>query len=179
MTKFNNSKENFYIALPNVHDEELIIVKNGIFEKCCVKCGEALTQTVEERLPQEAHNSGSMACIYKFWIETSFIADDRIDHFDTILFGHENLKKNYNNTIWKFCPKKVVSRERYEMADGYGREYIDVANLVNYWMSEDEKEILKIEREMRKERQKRSRIWKDLQNSLDKYKYKVVNSFHS
>ena len=28
-------------------------------------------------------------------------------------------------------------------------------------------------------RLKRSRIWKDLQNSLDRYKYKVVNSFHS
>ena len=57
------------------------------------------------------------------------------------------------NTIWKYCPKKVVSRERYETADGYGREYIDVANLVNYWMTDDEKEILKIERETRKERQ--------------------------
>ena len=68
MAKSNNSEENFYIALPNVHDEELIIVKNGIFEKCCVKCGEALSQTVEDRLPQEAHNSGSMACIYKFYI---------------------------------------------------------------------------------------------------------------
>ena len=153
MAKSNNSEENFYIALPNVHDEELIIVKNGIFEKCCVKCGEALSQTVEDRLPQEAHNSGSMACIYKFYIKTSFIADDRVDHFDSVLFGHENLKKNYNNTIWKYCPKKVVSRERYETADGYGREYIDVANLVNYWMTDDEKEILKIERETRKERQ--------------------------
>lgn len=151
MTKSKTFTENFYIALPKVHNEDLIIVKNGIFEKCCVKCGEALSQTVEERLPQEAHNSGSMACIYKFRIDTSFIADDRVDHFDTVLFGHENLKKNYNNTIWKFCPKKVVSRERYETADGYGREYIDVAKLVNFWMTDDEKAILEMEHETDKE----------------------------
>ena len=56
MAKSKIFEENFYIALPKVHNEDLIIVKNGIFEKCCVKCGEALTQTVEERLPQEAHN---------------------------------------------------------------------------------------------------------------------------
>lgn len=125
------ANENFYIALPEVFNNKLVIFKNGKFEKCNLKCGEAIGQTVEKRLAQEAAYSGDMFCVYKFFMELKKIHNTKKDHFDTIIFGHGDVLNVSDKTIWKHCETIPTSEGRIA---GYGQEYMDCAKLLNIWI---------------------------------------------
>lgn len=125
------NNENFYIALPNKYDEDLVIFENNKFKKCFLKCGEAINQSVEKRLSQEAANAGGMFCVYKFYCDTKKIDKNKSNHFDVIIFGHGNVSNVWNKTIWGKC-------ECYPQSTGrkacYGQEYMDCSKLLNKWI---------------------------------------------
>lgn len=127
--------ENFYIVAPNNFGDLISFNdKSKKFSKCCVKCGEAIKQSVESRLAQEVKNAGGMYRIYEFYVPTNIIDDKRQSGFDHILFGHQNIEISYNETIWKFCPnlpKKVPTSKEF------GKEYLDIAPCINTWLKAD------------------------------------------
>jgi len=74
---------------------------------------------------------GGMCCIYKFYCDTNIIDKNRDKSFDTVLFGHGNVKNVWNKTIWKYTVTIPTSDGR---KDGYGQEYMDCAKLLNEWI---------------------------------------------
>lgn len=147
MTKITKTKRNrkiacecsnnFYITLPKAFSKDLVNYENNKFTTCCVKCGEMQKESFEARYTATKY-AGGMEKLYDFYIEPSKISKNATKDFDKPLFGFQNLKIVYNTTIWKFGEKKVKPRPK----DDYGTEYIDIANLVNYWLDETDKAIL-------------------------------------
>ena len=126
-----SANENFYIALPNKYDNDLVIFKNNKFEKCFLKCGEAINQNVDTRLAQEAANAGGMCTIYSFNCDLKKIKHSKKTHFDTAIFGHSDILNVSERTIWKYCPILPTSEGR---KIGYGQEYMDCSKLLNIWI---------------------------------------------
>lgn len=125
------TNENFYIALPNEFTSKLVIFNGKNFEKCCLKCGEAIDQKVEDRLRQEAPQAGGMACVYMFYMNTNKISKSKKNHFDTDVFGHKDIKNCFDKTIW--CDCDVIPSSMPKIL-GFGTEYMDCANLLNAWL---------------------------------------------
>lgn len=123
-------KENFYIALPNKFDTDLVVFSGKKFSKCFLKCGEMINETFEARY-RTTGPVGGMCCIYKFYCDTNIIDKNRDKSFDTVLFGHGNVKNVWNKTIWKYTATIPTSDGR---KDGYGQEYMDCAKLLNEWI---------------------------------------------
>jgi len=111
-------KENFYIALPNKFDTDLVVFSGKKFSKCFLKCGEMINETFEARY-RTTGPVGGMCCIYKFYCDTNIIDKNRDKSFDTVLFGHGNVKNVWNKTIWKYTVTIPTSDGR---KDGYGQE---------------------------------------------------------
>ena len=95
-------ENNFYITCPNEFADFLINFdqENRKFTYCNLKCGEAIGQTIDERLSQEASHSGNMCKIYTMYIDTQKISTEKSSHFDSDIFGHQNITTVYETTIW-------------------------------------------------------------------------------
>lgn len=128
---------NFYIAAPNVFNNNRIVFKNGKFEKALLKCGET-RRSVENRLKEESANSGGMATLFEFYVDPAKIDNKRTSHFDTILFGHRQIANTWKSTIWKNMPACLMPTSSGETENGYGCEYMDFAPALNEWMKSSE-----------------------------------------
>ena len=137
-------RNNFYITCPNSFNEFLISFNQETrkFEHCYNKCGENLTQTTEKRQHQESTHGGGMCNLYAFSCPTEKIALDRSTHFDTIVFGHQNIATVYETTIWKFLPDKKFIPKPLPNTPGFGQEFMDLGPIINYWLKNENYQIL-------------------------------------
>lgn len=168
----NKIEDDFYIALQNSFNDNLVIFDSDKFEftKLCLKCGETNAQTIEERLKQEAPNAAGMSAVYSLYIPTTNINKKfnatKKNKFDRDIFGHAAIDDHagncYENSIFgvylgnsdrKLCPEYAADVEKLkENGKPYGNEYMHFEKLVNSWlenMDEDNKntwkEIIKLE----------------------------------
>ena len=135
---------NFYITCPNSFEESIVSFDKETrkFKWCNLKCGEAIDQTIEDRLRQEAHYGGNMCCIAQFYIDTKKISEEKTNHFDTEIFGHQNINIMYEKTIWNFLPNKKYLPTAMPITPSYGQEFMDLSKIINFWL--DDKEYNKI-----------------------------------
>lgn len=137
-------ENNFYITCPNEFADFLINFdqENRKFTYCNLKCGEAIGQTIDERLSQEASHSGNMCKIYTMYIDTQKISTEKSSHFDSDIFGHQNITTVYETTIWNFLPNKRYMPKSMPNTPGYGQEYMELSAIINYWLKNKEYKIL-------------------------------------
>ena len=137
-------ENNFYITCPNEFADFIIKFdqEKRNFTYCNLKCGEAIGQTIDERLSQEASHSGNMCKIYTMYIDTQKISTEKSSHFDSDIFGHQNITTVYETTIWNFLPNKRYMPKSMPNTPGYGQEYMELSAIINYWLKNKEYKIL-------------------------------------
>ena len=137
-------ENNFYITCPNEFADFLINFdqENRKFTYCNLKCGEAIGQTIDERLSQEASHSGNMCKIYTMYIDTQKISTEKSSHFDSDIFGHQNITTVYETTIWNFLPAKKYMPTSMPNTPGYGQEYMELSAIINEWLKNKDYKVL-------------------------------------
>lgn len=137
-------ENNFYITCPNEFADFIIKFdqEKRNFTYCNLKCGEAIGQTIDERLSQEASHSGNMCKIYTMYIDPEKISTEKSSHFDSDIFGHQNITTVYETTIWNFLPNKRYMPKSMPNTPGYGQEYMELSAIINYWLKNKEYKIL-------------------------------------
>lgn len=137
-------ENNFYITCPNEFADFIIKFdqEKRIFTYCNLKCGEAIDQTIDKRLSQESSHGGNMCKIYTMYIDTQKISTEKSSHFDSDIFGHQNITTVYETTIWNFLPNKRYMPKSMPNTPGYGQEYMELSAIINYWLKNKEYKIL-------------------------------------
>lgn len=143
---------NFYFNIPC----ELDIVagdlvrwnaKKKLFDVFCVKAGEAIQQTVEERTKEEGRNTKGLHTLYQFYIpvdqiRVAYNEPNREMHFDDLIFGHQALESKFSETIFSsFRAKEKICKFKYDPRFRYGDEYIDISSDINLWLKDNPSKI--------------------------------------
>lgn len=143
---------NFYLNIPAALDPDLVSwsgKKFRHFKRFYVKCGEAIQSTVEARTQQEGANTAGLITLHQFYLPIEKIRaayeTERNDHFDSLIFGHQDIKKNFKQTVFNYFRSKRIDCLKQNSDVRYGREYIDIADDFNLWLDENKDEVANIQ----------------------------------